>query len=69
MEIDSVGKNNGHSLRKLKIRKNVNVVVKAKSEIIGLSAVMDDIKYREFSCLCISKDAEVYFISTHVIFI
>ena len=47
----------------------MQILVKSKSEIIGLQEVMDESAIRELSCLCISNRSEVYFINKLVIYI
>ena len=56
-------------LRQRKIRKDVQILVKTKSEIIGLQEVMDESEARELNCFCISNESEVYFINKLVIYI
>ena len=71
VEIDSPLRNKTGSflLKRRKIRKDVQILVKSKSEIIGLQEVMDESAIRELSCLCISNRSEVYFINKLVIYI
>ena len=71
VEIDSPLRNKTGSflLKRRKIRKDVQILVKSKSEIIGLQEVMDESAIRELSCHCISNRSEVYFINKLVIYI
>jgi hypothetical protein len=71
LELPRLGYNNkvtelNKRFRQLNYYKKVDLFYKSISEIIGLQEVLDEAETRQFSCLCVSPNTEVYYISKQV---